>query len=435
MADSTKQDGSLWTRHALFIVVVAIACNTILALILPRIDVWDTEAPRIAEAVASGHGFSSPFREPTGPSAWVPPVYPYLLAAIFLLCGGPGAVAYWVAIGVNIAAHAVACVLLYRIAGEIFDIRIGFYSALALASFPLVFYPLVLLHVLGGYGGLGLFISPNVIWYTHLSELAILLLIWLTLHPPQWAIYGIAWGISALVNPTLMILAPAFAGWHSRVRGSWRYAGLAGLTAVLCLAPWLVRNYLIFHRVVFIRDNLGTELRIGNVPGHHGRWDGEVHPDRNDYELRRLKEMGEVEYNRASEQEALRTIRAHPGEFLRNVIDRIGYWWVGNPMQSKRLGKMQFVKYLPQVVFSILALIGAGRAIRSKNRNAVLFVAVLAFYPLIHYVTHTAESLMYEYPIQPEMLALAAAALLGGNGKDSPDRALSGGMEPQHHHG
>jgi hypothetical protein len=87
--------------------------------------------------------------------------------------------------------------------------------------------------------------------------------------------------------------------------------------------------------MVFVRDNFGTELRVGNVPGHNGRWDGEVHPDRSDYELGRLRELGEVEYNQASEREAMQTIRAHRGEFFRNVLFRIGYWWAGNPMESK----------------------------------------------------------------------------------------------------
>jgi len=407
-------------RRVIFIVVLAITSNVILAAVLPRIDIWSTETARIAAAVASGHGFSSPFRQPTGPSAWIPPVYPYLLAGMFLLCGGPTAAAYCVAVAFNIVVHAFTCVLLYRTAGEVFGPRVGTYSAYALAGFPLLFYPLVLLHVLGGYGGLGLFISPNVIWYTHMSELAIVLLIWFALHPPHWAVFGATWGIAALLNPTLLILAPAFAGWHLENRRGWRYAGLAGLVAVLCVVPWLTRNYLVFHQMVFIRDNFGTELRVGNVPGHNGRWDGEVHPDRSDYELGRLRELGEVEYNQASEREAVQTIRAHRGEFFRDVLFRIGYWWAGNPMESKRMGELRFAKYLPQLMFSMLAFIGAGSAVRANNRKAFLFVAVMVLYPMIHYVTHTSESLMYQYPMQPEMLALAMSAVFQKKYKQCP---------------
>ena len=48
---------------------------------------------------------------------------------------------------------------------------------------------------------------------------------------------------------------------------------------------------------------------------------------------------------------------------------------------------------------------------RSKNAEALLFVAVLLFYPLIYYVTATVRDFVYQYPIHPEMLALAASVL------------------------
>src|SRR5579864_1940556 len=45
------------------------------------------EMGRVAASLASGHGFSNPFGPPTGPTAWEPPLYPYLIAAVFLLFG------------------------------------------------------------------------------------------------------------------------------------------------------------------------------------------------------------------------------------------------------------------------------------------------------------------------------------------------------------
>jgi hypothetical protein len=39
----------------------------------------------IAQAVASGKGFSNPFQEDTGPTAWMPPGYPLLLALVIKL--------------------------------------------------------------------------------------------------------------------------------------------------------------------------------------------------------------------------------------------------------------------------------------------------------------------------------------------------------------
>src|SRR5579859_1026135 len=44
---------------------------------------FDNEAGNIANALAQGRGFGDVFRKPTGPTAWLAPVYPSLLAAIF----------------------------------------------------------------------------------------------------------------------------------------------------------------------------------------------------------------------------------------------------------------------------------------------------------------------------------------------------------------
>jgi 4-amino-4-deoxy-L-arabinose transferase-like glycosyltransferase len=394
----------------------AIIFNLILAFAVPKVD-WAAggEISGIAASVASGRGFSSPFRQPTGPSAWSPPIYPYLLAGIFRVFGIFTAASYWAAVAFNIIVHGFTCIVLYWAVGEAFGRRTGLYAALALACFPLLFEPLVYLHVLGGYLGQGLFILPNSIWTTQLSELAIVLLIWFTLRQAHWAVYGMAWGIAALINPTVLALAPAFLAWRLWRRDRWRHLGLAAVAAVLCIAPWLVRNYLVFHHPVFIRDGFGIELRVGNQPGSKGLWTASVHPDRSDYELSRLAEMGEIEYARVSGQEAMDTIRARPGEFALNCIRRVAYYWIGTPLTSRRLHALRFFKYLPQLVFSLLAFYGMYRALRRGNQNALLFVAVLFFYPLVYYITHTFYGFTYQYPIQPEMLALAFSVVIPEN--------------------
>src|SRR3954463_14524154 len=45
------------------------------------------EMGRIAQSLAEGNGFANPFQLPTGPTAWEPPVYPFLMAGVFKLFG------------------------------------------------------------------------------------------------------------------------------------------------------------------------------------------------------------------------------------------------------------------------------------------------------------------------------------------------------------
>jgi len=411
--------------HPLAVIfLLAIVFNLILAIAVPRVD-WDSagEIPHIAASIATGRGFSSPFRVPTGPSVWAPPIYPYLLAGIFRVFGVFTVASYWAAVAFNLIVHGFACVLLYCAAGEAFGRLAGWCAAIALASFPLLFEPLVLLHVLGGYLGQGLFIPPNLTWATHLSELAIILLVWLILRRTHWAAYGVAWGAAALINAGILAMLPAFLAWQLYHRESWRRLTLAGATAALCVAPWLARNYVVFHQPVFIRDGFGIELRDGNQPGHRGLWDGDVHPDRNPYELRRLAELGEIEFDREARQQAMASIRARPGEFLYNTLLRIGYFWIGTPLSSRSLGVFRFLKYTPPLVFSLMAFCGIGLAVKNGNQKALLFAAVLFFYPLVYYITDTFSGFNYQYAIQPEMLALATSVVIR-NGTAGPVESL-----------
>jgi len=57
---------------------------------IPKLDSsfgFGFETGRIAASIATGHGFSSPFQPQTGPTAWLAPLYPYLLAGVFKLFG------------------------------------------------------------------------------------------------------------------------------------------------------------------------------------------------------------------------------------------------------------------------------------------------------------------------------------------------------------
>src|SRR5215472_9155871 len=45
------------------------------------------ETGRIARSIVEGRGFGNPISVPSGPTAWLTPVYPYLLAGVFKLCG------------------------------------------------------------------------------------------------------------------------------------------------------------------------------------------------------------------------------------------------------------------------------------------------------------------------------------------------------------
>ena len=68
---------------------------------------FQTEAGHIAYSIASGKGYSSPFQRDSGPTAWLAPVYPWILAGIFKLFGIYTLRSFVAALSLNILFSAV----------------------------------------------------------------------------------------------------------------------------------------------------------------------------------------------------------------------------------------------------------------------------------------------------------------------------------------
>src|SRR5271163_1587977 len=77
------------------------------------------ESGNIAHSLATGHGFSSPFRVDTGPTAWMTPLFPLLLAGIFRLFGAYTFHAWAAAVFLNISCCTLACIPIYFVGKRI----------------------------------------------------------------------------------------------------------------------------------------------------------------------------------------------------------------------------------------------------------------------------------------------------------------------------
>ena len=111
---------------------------------------------RVARSIAQGQGFSSPYEGNTGPTAWEPPLYPYLMAGVFKLFGIYTHASAWVLLSINsLLATAGTCIPIYRIAQRTFGerwqpgpLRLGIESIHLVLVHPLdldtTFTPLVL---------------------------------------------------------------------------------------------------------------------------------------------------------------------------------------------------------------------------------------------------------------------------------------------------
>lgn len=352
------------------------------------------EMGRIGHALASGQGFSNPFNEPTGPTAWEPPLYPFLIAGMFKIFGIYTHASAIVLLTINSLFSAFTCIPIFLIAKKCFSETVAVWTAWLWALLPNVAYW-----------------CTRWVWETSLAALLLSVLFWLALTLEEkdgtkpWVQFGLLWSISALANTSLLAFLPVSGlwAWHRRwKRGKASLGGvaLASIVFLVCITPWLVRNYRTFGRFVFLRSNFGAELRLGNGPNADGTWQEYLHPTQNVYEMRRYKAMGELAYVNERKQEAATFISENPVSFAILSLKRFIYYWGGVPKLAKNpaLAPLKNALFLTS---SVLALWGLGRALRKRAPGAWLFFWLILSYSAVYYFVFPHPR--YRHPIEPEL--------------------------------
>jgi 4-amino-4-deoxy-L-arabinose transferase-like glycosyltransferase len=352
------------------------------------------EMGRIGRAIATGQGFADPFEGHTGPTAWEPPLYPYLIAGVFKLTGVYTHASALILLSINSLFSALTCIPVFLIARKCFSERVAVWTAWLWALLPSVMYW-----------------CTRWVWETSLAALLLAILFWLTLQLDEvegakpWIGYGILWGVAALTNTSLLAFLPASGLWvwyrrSKQAKPSFIAVALASLFFIATIAPWLVRNYETFGKFIFIRSNFGAELRLGNGPFADGMWMQWLHPSQNIVELRRYQQMGELEYVATRKREAMEFIGDSYGRFAWLSVKRLIYYWGGLPRSSKIPALAPF-KNSVFLASSVLAFWGLGRALHKRTPGAGLFVLLLLTYPTIYYFVFPHPR--YRHPIEPEL--------------------------------
>jgi 4-amino-4-deoxy-L-arabinose transferase-like glycosyltransferase len=369
---------------------------------------WETG--RIARSVAVGNGFADPFIAPSGPTAWVVPGYPLILALLFQLFGVYSGGAALAAFLLNSVLSGLTCVLVYRLAREWFDDRVGVLAAALLAV-----YPPSIWHAI------------STIWDTTLFTLclmALLLLVKRLKGGGPWALatIGSLAGLTVLINPAVVSFYGAallylFVTRPEIRRRPFRAAATLAAVPALVIAPWVVRNW---YALGFptLKSNFGLELKIGNnpiavhCPSAHTL---SVHPGNNPHEFARYRRMGEMAYLEQCRREAVAFLAEDPGRGLGLCLRRVQIFWLGvlGP-QNDWSGHMKigfavsWLKSLSLWVPFAAAAVGLVMALRRRRPVGLLLLTLLVM-PLPYYVTHADER--YRYPIEPILVILGSYAL------------------------
>jgi len=401
-----------WTHSIFFIVLIAFLLRLAVITIghtyriTPRRDHFQFgwEMGRIARAIAMGQGFSSPTDLPSGPSAWAPPIYPYILAGVFRLFGIYSNFSAWVILTFNSIFSALTCLTLYRIGEKTYGETVARATAWTWALFPYAIYWPV-----------------RVVWEMSLSAFLLSLAFLFTLRmadasprPRMWIAFGLLWGVLALTNTAVLSLLP-----FCLIYLLWRLptpsrqlarVGLCLLAAGLVVSPWLLRNYEVFGKFVFVRDNLPLEMHMANNDQSTGLWTRSEHPGNDPEAMRKFQELGEIRFMEEKQQQFRQFVHQHPEEFLRFTLERGLYFWIGTPQADIVAGyDLMIARHVMFILPAVLAFAGLWLTLRNKKVGGFLLACFLLIYPLPYCLVNPFPR--YKHAIEPEMILLAVYLL------------------------
>ena len=368
----------------------------------------------LASSLLHHQGYSSPFGVPTGPTAFIAPGYPTIIAGIFAVFGIGTFASAVVIMSMHIALSLLTIWLIMHLAQTVFDQR----TAVIAGAFWAVSLPLLFI--------------PEIFWETSFSAACIIGAIILALRVRKsptvtaWVGLGTCSALMALINPALLFSLLAILGWLAwQTRGRSQRGPLLGLlTLLLVFSPWPVRNAYRFHAFIPLRSTVGFEMWMGNRPEANGRLDESIFPMFKKQELASYMEKGEVAYVRGKSDLAWSYIRSNPAWFLQMTARRFVRFWIGTG--NKDTSPTFVAHAMLTTCFGFAGLVLAWR--HGRRSFAILAILPILLFPLPYYVTHA--EFRYRLNIDPLMTVLAAYAVTQlaaslGSRKRAPQHAAT----------
>lgn len=335
------------------------------------------EFSTIAHNIVSGEGFALyTIKGQLIPSAFMPPGYVYFLALMFFLFG-ESLFTFILVQCIHALLGALSCVILYKLANTVFSETVGIISGFLMAVYPPLIYSVAEIHSISIY----ILLNILLVW--------ILLGISDTSHIKTIVLSGLAVGFLALFRAEMVLVIPLLTLWllvHTfRRRKRWR-AALFFTAAVLVIAPWTIRNYLVFDRFLPIQSCSGYDFSRGHNPLATGTgitFSGEMIEGAagipgvlEEIEALPLTGDWEVQKDAVYKRAAIKYVQSHPWRTVKVTFMKFVYFWgidVTYPLARHPL------YWMPWTVVLALFIVGLLRTIKRKIEASLLYLYLLFY--------------------------------------------------------
>jgi 4-amino-4-deoxy-L-arabinose transferase-like glycosyltransferase len=375
------------------------------------------EAGRIARSLVTGHGYANPFNGESGPTAWLPPLYPLLLAAVFKVFGVYTRASGFVILTLNSLFSAAVIPGVYEMAARVFDEKgiarrrsrdvapVALWSAWVWAVYPAA-------------------LQYAIHWVWEMSLTAVLftwvIVAALRLREREeaglWAGFGLLWGLIALSNASLLLCFPAMVIWivwndlrvrrWARLKREVLGALLACVVFALVMTPWVVRNERALHAFVPTRGNLGIELYNSSLPMNDGfPWGTAMPLWPGDPVFQLYERMGEAKFAAMRQRQAVANLRAEPGLLAKWTVQRFFFFWEGTPHPADKHPAMEYLRQLSYCFISVCGLLGMALMLWRRVEGAGLFALIFVLLPLPYYLVTVQPR--FRHPMEPLIAVLA----------------------------
>jgi hypothetical protein len=279
---------------------------------------WDLghEYFNIARSLADGEGFAHPFPGRTGPTAWMPPVLPLIIAGLWRACNGNRAAVLVVVLVVQALVLITTGLLTLVIAGESTRrVRPGVVATLFIAALVINFRDCF---------------QANADRWITLLLVDVMIVGFRWGRPVHGGVRAVCWGIfgglCALTSPVAGFAWGVLSVAVGLRERAWTRLLLMLLAAALTLAPWTVRNYFVFGRWIPVKSNLAYELYQSHCLQSEGMLQGRTlgqHPyQRTSRERIAYDGLGETAYLDLKAKQFRAAVAADPVDLLDRVAAR-----------------------------------------------------------------------------------------------------------------